>query len=439
METVTGYAVASDGAYIAYQTYGEGNTDLVWQFDWFSNIDAQWELDWERDWLRGLGTFSRVILHDRRATGLSSRNVAAPNLETRVSDLLAVLDAVGADGPVVVGGFLEGGAPNALLAATFPERVQSLIWVSPVARSTWTPDYPWGIRPDYVEFERESFAVWGTTEYGRIFAEHLSPPGAVTADDAAWLGKLSRQTCTPDTARELAEIWYQTDVRGALRAIQAPSLLIDTSETNADRAEVEYVASLIPTATVRSIPGVMFTTSYLEVIREFLGVEPPRPSLDSLLTTVIFTDIVGSTQRQTALGDLAWKALVEQHHTIVRGALDRWRGIEDDTAGDGFFAHFDGPARAIHCGIEISERVRDLGLQVRSGVHTGECELIDGKPGGVSVTTAARISALAGPSQVLVSQTVKDLVAGSGFVFQDAGEHELKGIPNRWRLYQAAH
>jgi class 3 adenylate cyclase/pimeloyl-ACP methyl ester carboxylesterase len=438
MEIVTGYAVASDGAYIAYQTYGDGETNLVWQFDWFGNIDALWEVDWLRDWLPGLGTFSRVILHDRRATGLSSRNVPAPNLETRVSDLLAVLDAIGADGPVVVGGFLEGGAPNALLAATFPERVQSLIWVSPSPRSTWTPDYPWGIKPEYVEFERESFAVWGTTEYGRIFAEHLAPVGALTEDDAAWLGKLSRQTCTPDVARALAEIWYQTDVRGALPAIQAPSLLIHTSETDADRAECEYVASLIPTATVRSFPGARFTTSYLDAVRQFLGVEPPRPSLDSLLTTVLFTDIVESTQRQTALGDLEWKALVERHHRVVRHALDRWRGTEDDTAGDGFFAHFDGPARAIHCGIEISERVRDLGLQVRSGIHTGECELIDGKPGGVSVTTAARISALAGPSQVLVSQTVKDLVAGSGFGFDEAGEHELKGIPDRWRLYQAA-
>lgn len=439
METVTGYAVASDGAYIAYQTFGDGPADLAWQFDWFGNIDALWEVDLEREWLSGLAGFSRVILHDRRATGLSSRNVEAPNLETRVSDLLAVLDAVGCDGPVVLAGFLEGGASNALLGATFPERVQSLIWISPSARSTWAPDYPWGIEPDFVELERRALAVWGTTEYGRMFVEHLSPPGSVTADDAVWLGRLSRQTCTPDTARALADIWYQTDVRGALPAIQSPCLLINTGESEADLAEFEHVASLIPTATKQHIQGPMLGPAQLDAVRRFLGAEAPPPSLDGVLTTVVFTDIVESTQRQTALGDRQWKLLVERHHETVRRALERWRGNEVDTAGDGFFAHFDGPARAVHCAIEISERVHDLGLEIRSGIHTGECELIDGKPGGVSVTTAARIAALAKPSQVLVSQTVKDLVAGSGFTFHDAGEHHLKGLPDPWRVHHATH
>ena len=435
----SGYAVAGDGAYIAYQTFGQGEIDLVWQFDWFGNMDALWEVPWEREGLSGLAAFSRVILHDRRATGLSSRNVAAPNLETRVADLQSVLDAVGVNRPVVLAGFLEGGAPNAVFAATFPERVQSLIWIDPQARCTWTPDYPWGITPDYVEWENQSLAVWGTSEYGRIFVEHLAPPDALAADDAPLVSMLSRQTCTPDVARTLADIWYQTDVRGVLPAIQAPTLLINVGDSAAEHDECEYVASLMPTATTRHIPGTIFSAECLNAVAEFLGADSAPPSVESVLTTVLFTDIVESTQRQTRLGDRQWKLLMEQHHETVRRALERWRGIEDDTAGDGFFAHFDGPARAIHCAIEITERVRDLDLEVRCAVHTGECELIDGKPGGRSVTTAARISALARPSQVLVSQTVKDLVAGSGFTFHDAGEHELKGIPDRWRLHQVTH
>ncbi len=438
METVNGYAVASDDAYIAYQTFGDGQTDLAWQFDWFGNIDALWDVDLQREWLKGLAGFARVILHDRRATGLSSRNVEAPNLETRVSDLLAVLDAVGAEGPVALAGFLEGGAPNALLAATFPERVQSLIWISPSARSTWTPDYPWGIKPDFVELEQQALAVWGTTEYGRMFAEHLAPPGAVTADDAVWLGRLSRKTCTPDTAYALAEIWYQTDVRGTLPAIQSPCLLINTGESESDLAEFEHVASLIPTATARHIPGRMLGPAQLDAVRHFLGAAPSAPSLDTVLATVLFTDIVGSTQRQAHLGDRAWKELVERHHAAVRTVLASWRGVENDTAGDGFYATFDGPARAIHCAIEIRDRVHELGIEIRAGIHTGECELIDGKAGGIAVTTGARISTLAKPSQVLVSQTVKDLVAGSGFTFEPAGEHELKGVPDHWRLYSAS-
>ncbi len=175
----------------------------------------------------------------------------------------------------------------------------------------------------------------------------------------------------------------------------------------------------------------------LEAVRHFVGLEPARPGLDSVLASVLFTDIVGSTQRQAALGDHAWKELVERHHALVRGALAQWRGVENDTAGDGFYATFDGPARAIRCALEISERVRDLGIEIRAGIHTGECELIDGKVGGIAVSIGARISALAAPSQVLISQTVKDLVAGSGLTFPDAGEHELKGVPDRWHLYAA--
>jgi class 3 adenylate cyclase len=436
-DVVSGYAVASDGAYIAYQTLGDGPVDLVWQFDWFGNVDAIWEVPFLRDWFEGLAKFSRVILHDRRATGASSRNVPAPNLETRVSDLLTVLAAVGADRPVVLAGQYEGGAPNVLLAGTYPERVHSLVWHQPLGRSTWTPDYPWGVRPEYVEAEARATAVWGTTEYGRRFIEYsVGDPNELGHDDAVQIGRLSRQMCTPDTARELVEIWYQTDVRGALPAVKVPALVTTDTDSSEDVEETTYVASLMPRATVERVGGgFRLGRDHLDAVRRFLGVQSPRPSLESVLTTVLFTDIVGSTQTQAALGDRGWKLVVERHHRIARDALETWRGVENDTAGDGFFATFDGPARAIHCALEITERVRELDIEIRSGVHTGECELIDGKHGGISVAIGARISALAPASEVLVSQTVKDLVAGSGLTFKAAGEHELKGVPDRWQIY----
>ena len=253
------------------------------------------------------------------------------------------------------------------------------------------------------------------------------------------MGVMSRHTTTPDVARELSRIWHETDVRGVLPSVQAPALLIVREQSPADIEMTGYVASLMPHAVVAQVPGNYGQDEQrpvVDVVRRFLGVERPAPELDTVLSTVLFTDIVGSTQRQAGLGDRAWKDLVMQHHGIVRSALDRWRGVENDTAGDGFYATFDGPARAIRCATEVAERVRDLGIEIRAGVHTGECEIIDDKLGGITVSIGARVSALAGPSEVVVSQTVKDLVAGSGLIFEDAGEHELKGVPDRWHLYR---
>jgi class 3 adenylate cyclase len=208
-----------------------------------------------------------------------------------------------------------------------------------------------------------------------------------------------------------------------------------------DRDALGYLASLLREPTIALFPGehaleIDEQPAVLETIRRFVGVEAPQPELDTVLSTVLFTDIVGSTEEQAALGDRGWKELAERHHATVRATLERWRGVETDTAGDGFYATFDGPARAIRCALETVERVRELGIQIRAGIHTGECQLVDGKAAGIAVTTGARISALAGPSEVWISQTVKDLVAGSGFAFEGAGEHELKGVPDRWRLYR---
>jgi class 3 adenylate cyclase len=435
----TRYAKTPDGVYIAYQSVGDGPIDLVWQSDAVGDVDLMWELPSYDAFWSGLSEFCRVILHDRRGTGLSSRNVAPPNLETRVSDLLVVLDEVGADRPVLAGA-LEGGTPNVLFAATSPERVRALVWFDPLPRVLWTPDFPWGAKPEYVEHEERALDVWGTNEFGEAWAESEATEGH-SEDDAEvrLMGMLSRHTTTPDVARELSRIWHETDVRGVLPSVQAPTLLLARSMYPKDVEMAEYVGTLLPDAVVAPIAGDYGSEDQgpiLDTIRGFLGVQRPPPELDTILSTVMFTDIVASTEHQAALGDRGWRDLVVRHHAIIRGALERWRGVENDTAGDGFYATFEGPARAIRCAQEVVQAVSSLGIELRAGVHTGECEMIDGKPGGLTVSIGARVAAHASASEVLVSQTVKDLVAGSGLAFDDAGEHELKGVPDRWRLYR---
>ena len=409
------------------------------QVDWPGNLDMLWEDPDDEMWFSELATFTRLILHDRRGIGLSSRNVALPNLETRVADTLAVLDAVGSERPVLSGTF-EAGAPNALLAATRPDRVRAMVWIEPIPRFGWAPDYPWGHTDAERKAELEDIEGWGTIAYGQAFAAEWTSQRRDPAATARSMAKASRNACTPDVARSLAEIWYATDVRDVLPAVKVPTLIIAGSDRPRDQERSAYVASLIPGAETALFPGSVLseenTRGIADTIRRFIGVERSPTELDTVLSTVLFTDIVGSTELQSARGDHAWKQLVERHHAIVRAALARWRGLENDTAGDGFYATFDGPARAIRCGSEIVERVRDLGIEVRAGVHTGECELIDGKHAGITVSIGARIATLAGPSNLLLSQTVKDLVAGSGFTFEDAGEHELKGVPDRWRLFR---
>jgi len=435
----TRYATTSDGVYIAYQATGSGPLDLVWQFDHTGDVDLMWEFPTFAAFWSGLTEFCRLILHDRRGTGLSSRNVPLPNLETRVTDLLLVLDEIGAERPVLASA-LEGGGPNVLFAATYPERVHSLVWFDPLPRVTWAPDFAWGVTPEYVEMEQRSLEAWGTNEYGRAWDETETTEGHPQHEPNILVtGMLSRHTTTPDVARELSRIWYETDVRGVLPSVQAPTLLLARSGYPEDVEVAEYVASLMPNAVVKEVAGDYVPDDMgpmVDALRAFLGVERPPPELDTVLSTVMFTDIVGSTERQAELGDRAWRDLVMRHHTIVRGSLERWRGVENDTAGDGFYATFDGPARAIRCAQEVVEAVRPLGIEVRAGVHTGECEWIESKLGGLTVSIGSRVAGHAGASEVLVSQTVKDLVAGSGFSFEDAGEHELKGVPDRWHLYR---
>ncbi|MGA9161230.1 MAG: adenylate/guanylate cyclase domain-containing protein [Actinomycetota bacterium] len=439
----TRYAKTSDGVYIAYQVVGQGPVDVAWQPDFIGNVDVMWEDPVAGPLFRGISSFARLILHDRRGTGQSSRNVSLPDLETRVADLRVVLDAVGSERPVLAGAG-EGGAPNVLFGASSPETVQSIAWWAPAARSVWSSDYPWGARSGYVDNSYRELEHWGTLEGAHIWAEGEAMWGRVpTVDEIQAYARLSRHTATPDVARDLLRIWYETDIRAVLASVNVPTLLLSLPLATAWREETEYIASLMPLAEVKVLPkGILSSPEVLSAvtdeIRRFAGIEPPMPELDRVLTTVLFTDIVASTEKQSALGGRSWKQLIQQHHAVVREELQRWRGVEADTAGDGFYATFDGPARAIRCALAISQRVRGLGIEVRAGVHTGECEIVDGKCTGIAVSIGARVSSIAGPSEVWVSQTVKDLVAGSGLTFEDAGLHELKGIPDRWHLYRAA-
>jgi class 3 adenylate cyclase len=440
------YLERPDGVYLAYQVAGEGPVDIAWQVGDGTNLDVWWEFSWMRDWFEGLASLGRLILHDWRGFGLSSRNVPVPNLETRTDDLRALLDHVGST-QAVIGGWFETLAPGVLLAAGDPARVKALVWWNPAPRTVWAPDYPWGTKPDDLNSSLQDLALWGTRQFGERWADDIeSFSGARPSDEAiAWWAKKARNACTPDVAVALEHVWWQTDLRGVLPSVRTPVLLMLEEGEPEFLVLADHLGSLFPDARIETFPQLGWMSAgvapeavhrpRLDAIARFIGLQP-RPTVpDTILSTILFTDIVDSTRHQARLGDRDWKHVIERHNRVVREALSTWRGSENDTAGDGFYATFDGPARAIHCAREVTERVRALGIEVRAGVHTGECELVDGKCVGISVSTGARIAALAGGSEVLVSQTVKDLVAGSGFTFTDAGEHELKGVPERYRVY----
>jgi class 3 adenylate cyclase len=437
---IFGYARPEDDVYIGYRVDGDGPIDFVYQVDWPGNVDSEWDRPIGQEWLGRLASFGRVIVHDHRGVGLSSRNVELPTLETRVTDLLSVLGATGARRPVLVGVFASG-AVHAMLAAMRPRLPRAMIWLEPGARYGRAADYPWGNTDEDRELEREYLKLWGTEAYAKAHFEEQEAVGNVMElEEMPYMARQSRNACTPDVALRLSDWWYETDVRGVLGAVTVPTLLLVHEGRASNVEEAEYIASKMPAAEVRRMPGSGWRRGELaewaDHVREFIGLAAPASAGETVLATVLFTDIVGSTEHQAEMGDRAWKDLISRHHSVVRQTLDRHHGVEMDTAGDGFYATFDGPARAVRCALEMRETVRDLGLEIRIGIHTGECEVIDGKVGGISVSIGARVASSAGPSEVLVSQTVKDLVAGSGLSFQDAGEHELKGVPDRWRLYR---
>lgn len=449
METPeTQYARTSDGVHIAYQVSGRGSIDLLWSEGWLSHVEILWELPSYARWMRTLGEAFRVIHFDKRGFGLSDR-AATPDLESRMEDVRAVLDTAGSERAVLFGEGPDGGGLTAMYAATFPNRVYALVLWNFKARAAWAPDYPWGQKPEeggrYLSDDDDITARWGREEPMHAYSEDL---GARTPlNDPAfrrWAGRYTRYAASPGTVLEQSRIWFDTDLRDVLPAIHVPTLLLyRPGYAGASTAEVEYLRDLIPGARVELVGGVDeqpffgdaveivgHVTKFVDVIRS------EEADLDRVLATVMFTDIVGSTQKAAELGDARWAELVNRHDATIRGLLARYRGSEINTTGDGFFATFDGPARAVRCGEAIVDAVRSLGLDVRIGVHTGEVQTVDRKIGGLAVVVGARVGALAGADEILATSTVRDLTAGSGLKFEDAGEHELRGVPDRWRLYR---
>ena len=362
-------------------------------------------------------------------------------LELQRDDVGAVMDAAGSAAAIVFGG-ARAATMAMLFAATHPDRTKALILYAPVAKTVATPDFPYGKTPE----EQRVFFERFVREVGTGQNLALQAP-SVAADErfVRWWARFERLVASPSAFEELGRIFTDVDVRDVLPAIHVPTVVIHRKDDAIVlERQARYVADQIQGATYVQFPGddhlpfIGDADAIVDEVEQFVTGRRPIRETDKVLATILFTDIVDSTRRQAEVGDRGWKELLERHHAIVRDLLKLYRGEEQDTAGDGFYVRFDGPARAIRCAQDIVETVRPLGIEVRAGLHTGECEIVDGKCSGLSVSIGARVMANAGPSEVLVSRTVKDLTAGSGLSFEDAGEHELKGVPDRWRLYQVA-
>jgi class 3 adenylate cyclase/pimeloyl-ACP methyl ester carboxylesterase len=423
----------SGGIAIAYQVVGEGDTDLVYVPDYVSNLVHGWEWPRTRAFYECLAESFRLILFDKRGTGLSDHGGQFAALETRMDDLRAVLDDVGSTSAVVFGGH-EGSAMAALYAATYPERVRALVLFHPGAEIS---NYDPGVEVTLAELRDR----WGTRAYSDELLQHGCPTLYATEEDREWFANHIRLGASPAVAYALNRAFVETDLTEVLPAVRAPTLVLYRHGSLGEEPALEVAGKI---AGARSVPvsgtdyfGMFLSLDIADEIERFVRGEQEPEVPESVLATLLFTDIVGSTERAAELGDRAWRELLGRHHALVRRELGRFRGEERDTAGDGFFATFDGPARAIRCAQAAVEGVRELGLDVRAGVHTGECELHDGKVAGLAVSIGARVAAAAGAGEVLVSQTVKDLVAGSGLALEDRGERELKGVPGTWRLYAA--
>ena len=428
------------GAEVAYQVVGQGPPDVVYVTG-FGNVDVRWEDPVWAAFLERLASFGRLILFDRRGTGASAAipDTAMPTWEEWADDVRAVLDSAGSERTVV---FAEndGGPTGLLFTAMRPDRVSGLILANTTARRLRAHDYPIGIALEAVDDVAEMWtAGWGTPDMvSRVFPSRANDP-----EFAQWVAKFLRACATPkNAAAQLRYIFESLDAREALPLIRIPTLVLHSKSNLAYSIEEgRYLADHIDGAKFVELPGgdvAVFTSApAIEEIGEFLTGERPEVDVDRILTTLLFTDIVGSTERAASLGDQAWRSLLDAHDRTVRDHLRRFRGREINTTGDGFLASFDGPARAIRCALAVAEATQALGIDLHLGLHTGECEVRGDDLGGLAVHIAARISALAGPGEVLVSTTVKDLVAGSRIDFVDRGEHQLKGVPGSWKLFRA--
>jgi class 3 adenylate cyclase len=429
--------------YVAYALSGSGPVNLVLAPPVVSNIEVEQDDPYYRRFVERLGSFASVAVFDKRGTGLSDPIIGTgvSTLEQRMDDILAVMDALRWE-QVALLGYAEGGSLCMLFAASYPERVSSLILVNAAARLLKADDYPWGWEPATTPMH-EAAAKWGRVDYP--FLERFSP-GMRTHPDwdefvrhhARW----QRFGASPGIFLALQRVAMEIDVRGILPAVRCPTLIMHRRDNRiVEVGNGRYLADHIPDSKYIELPGADHypwhddADTVLDNVHEFITGHQPAPELDRVLATILFTDIVGSTARAASMGDHAWKDLLNQHHTIVRRELARFRGREIDTAGDGFFATFDGPARAVKCALSIRDAVRTIGLEIRAGLHTGECEIMGSNIGGLAVHIGARVASRAEPSEVLVSSTVRDLVAGSGITFADRGVHELKGVPEEWHIF----
>jgi class 3 adenylate cyclase len=420
---------------------GDGDLDLVYVPGLVSHLELFWEEPAYSRFLHRLASFSRLILMDRLGTGLSDRLPVgeASTYEQRMDDIRAVMDAVGSERAALLG-WSEGAPLCATFAATYPQRTVALVMYGGMPRFVRAEDYPFGMPIEEVNAWLEMMpSMWGQDEeLLRLWAPNVADqPGP-----RRWFARFGRMAVSPGGAVALFSMVRDLDVRDVLPAIRVPTLLVHRTGDDLIRIEhSRYMADRIPDAKLVELPGEDHLwwfgdqDAIVDEVQEFLTGVRPAPEADRVLATVMFTDIVGSTRRAAELGDRRWRELLEGHEAVVRRELARHRGTEVKTTGDGFLATFDGPARGIRCARSIAEGVRQLGIEIRAGLHTGECELRNGDVGGIAVHTGARVSARAEPGEVLVSSTVRDLVAGSGIEFEDRGSHELKGVPGEWRLY----
>lgn len=429
-----------DGAYIAYQVVGAGDLDLIFVAEFWHSIEAQWEEPAFARYLARLASFSRLICFDQRGTGLSDPTplTELPSLEQWMDDVRAVMDATGSRRAALLGSG-GGGTMSTLFAATHPDRTRALVLVNSFPRLTRAEDYPIGNVPRFeARVEQELTMAWGR---GALI-DVVAPSRMGDPRFRDWLARYQRLGASPGTVLAHRRMLRQLDVRHVLPSIRVPTLILHRRDNGlVDAAHGRYLADRIPGARHVEVPGADYfpflgdQEPILDEIERFLtGSLHPRES-DRFLATILLTDIVDSTRRAAELGDRRWRDLLEAHHRLVRTELERYRGREVETTGDGVLATFDGPARAVHCARSIVERVGDLGLEVRAGLHAGEVEPTSDGIGGLAVHIAARIAAVAGPSEVLVSSTVRDLVAGSRIAFDDRGTRPLKGVPGEWSTY----
>jgi class 3 adenylate cyclase/pimeloyl-ACP methyl ester carboxylesterase len=441
MAPVTRYARSGEAS-IAYQVVGEGALDLLFLTGWLTQLEQLWEAPANRRFLERLTAIGRLILFDSRGTGLSDRvlDQYTYTVEQEVQDALAVLDAAGSERAAVIT-YAHGGLVGAQLTADRPERIGALIMYASMARMSWAPDYDWAMTSE----QREELSERNMDIWGEVNREAMSAWAPSMSEDpalVAWFARMQRLAASPTEARIISRAMIDLDVREALPRIRVPTLVMHRpQELVWDVRHSRYLADHIPGARYveldgsDSFPFVGDSEAILEEIEEFLTGGRGGGELARALLTVMFTDIVDATARAAELGDGRWRDLLARHDEEVRKELDRFKGREVKTVGDGFLATFDGPARAVRCAREIADDLDALGLRVRCGLHTGECELLNGDVGGIAVHIGARVGALAGPGEVLVSSTVRDLVVGSELEFEDRGVHKLRGIPGEWRLY----